>query len=169
MSLHIKTKVVQHDRKLKKMKLCGNFLPWEESAKHLGNKIMNEMNGLKQDIKEKRARYISRNNEILQEFSYAHPRTKFEVNKIFNSHFSGQVLWDLFCRESEMVENTWNVSFRLTFNLPRNTHKFLVQPKTFYNFWGGCRSVETIHSKYSLPFQIPCRKDPKEPDRKNAS
>ena len=95
-----------HDeRRLKKMKLCGNYLPWEDSAKHLGNKIMDEMNGLKQDIKEKRARYISRNNELLQEFSFAHPRTKFQINKIFNSHFSGQVLWDLFCRESEMVEN----------------------------------------------------------------
>ena len=119
---------LQDDRQLKKMKLCSNYLPWEYSAKHLGNKIVNEMNGLKQDIREKWARYISQNNELLQEFSFAHPRTKFKVNKIFNSHFSGQVLWDQFCRESVMVENTWNVSFRLVYNLPRNSHKYLVEP-----------------------------------------
>ena len=95
----------------------------------------------------------------MQEFSYAHPRTKFEVNKIFNSHFSGQVLWDLFCRESEMVENTWNVSFRLTFNLPRNTHKFLVQPvsecehikktfiKRYLNFIGQIKKSSKVALK----------------------
>ena len=110
------------------MRLCGNNLPWEKSAKHLGNKIENVIDGLKQDTKEKRARYISRNNEILQEFGFAHPRTKFQINKIYNSHFSGQVLWDLFSREAEMVENTWNVSFRIMFNLPRNAAKFLVEP-----------------------------------------
>ena len=110
------------------MKLCGNTLPWEKSAKHLGNKIENVMDGLKQDMKEKRARYISRNNEILQEFGFAHPRTKFTINKIWNSHFSGQVLWDLFSREAEMIENTWNVSFRLMFNLTRNCHKFMIEP-----------------------------------------
>ena len=49
---------LQSDRELKKMKLCGNNLPWEKSAKHLGNKIVNITDGLKQDMREKRARYI---------------------------------------------------------------------------------------------------------------
>ena len=79
-------------------------------------------------MKEKRARYISRNIEINQEFHFAHPKTKFKVNMIWNSHFSGHVLWDLFCREAEMVENPWNVSFRKMYCLPRNTRKFLVEP-----------------------------------------
>ena len=119
---------LHRDRQLKKMRLCGNNLPWETTAKHLGNKIENVIDGLKKDMREKRARYISRNNEILQEFGFAHPKTKFNINKIFNSHFSGQVLWDLFSREAEMIENTWNVSFRIMFNLPRNAKKFLVEP-----------------------------------------
>ena len=86
------------------------------------------MDGMRQDMKEKRARYISRNIELNQEFSFAHPKTKFKVNLIWNSHFSGHVLWDLFCREAEMIENTWNVSFRKMYSLPRNTRKFLVEP-----------------------------------------
>ena len=64
----------------------------------------------------------------LNQFSFAHQKTKFKVNMIWNSHFSGHVLWDLFCREAEMVENTWNVSFRKMYCLPRNTRKFLVEP-----------------------------------------
>ena len=47
---------LQKDRVLKrKMKLCGNYLPWENSGKHIGNKIMNDKNIMKQDVKEKRA------------------------------------------------------------------------------------------------------------------
>ena len=86
------------------------------------------MKGKNETIEMINDRYISKNNELIQEFSFAHPRTKFQVNKIFNSHFSGQVLWDLFSREAEMIENTWNVSFRIMFNLPRNTHKYLIEP-----------------------------------------
>lgn len=79
----------------RRMKLCGNFLPWEKSGKHLGNKIVNEKHIMKQDIKEKRAAYINKNNEICQEFYFAHPRTKFEINQIWNSHFSGSVFLGL--------------------------------------------------------------------------
>ena len=90
------------------------FISQSGQIKKLNNEIT--------DMKEKSARYISRNIELIQEFSFAHPKTKFNVNMIFNSHFSGQVLWDLFSREAEMIENTWNVSFRIMYQLPRNCH-----------------------------------------------
>ena len=48
----------------RKMKLCGNLLPWVFSGKHIGNKIITDKNITRQDIKEKRARYIGYNNEI---------------------------------------------------------------------------------------------------------
>ena len=94
----------------------------------LRNTITNKIDGCEEDMKVKNARYIGRNIELNQEFSFAHPKTKFKVNLIWNSHFSGHVLWDLFCREAEMIENTWNVSFRKMYSLPRNTRKFLVEP-----------------------------------------
>ena len=112
------------------MKLCGNDLPWESSGKHIGNKIVTDRNIMKQDVKEKRARYISKNNEICQEFYFAHPKTKFQINQIWNSHFSGSVLWDLFSHEAIQVENTYNNSVRIMASLPRETHKFYVEPIT---------------------------------------
>ena len=67
-----KTKCIAYlktQRNLRKLKLCENDLPWWDSCKHLGNKLMNTMDGMKKDILEKRA-------------------TKCPVNYIYNYHFS---------------------------------------------------------------------------------
>ena len=82
---------------------------------------------MKKDIKVKRANYIQKNNEINQEFYFAHPRTKFHLNMVYNSHFSGSSLWDLFSREVEMMENSWNMSMRVMYDLPLQTHRYFVE------------------------------------------
>ena len=81
---------VKRERTLKKMYLCGNPLPWMAHRKHLGNMIENKIHGMKLDISCKRANYISKNNEIIQEFYYAHPKTKMQLNDIFNGTFYWQ-------------------------------------------------------------------------------
>ena len=64
----------------------------------------------------------------MQEFHFAHPRTRLWVNKIHNSHFYGSVLWPLRSKEVSALEKTWNVSIRRMFDLPRETHTYLVEP-----------------------------------------
>ena len=90
--------------------------------------VENKINGQRKDMSIKRARYIDKNNELLQEFYFAHPETLVKVNSIYNSHFTGCVLWDLFCKESKMVENAWNVSIRKMFDIPRETHRYMIEP-----------------------------------------
>ena len=116
------------DRPLPSMHLCGNPLPWVTAGKHLGITISNKIDGMKTDILTKRAEYINKNNDILQEFSFSHPYTKIQINSIYNSHFTGSCLWDLFRKEAIMVENTWNVSMRLMLDIPRETHRYLIEP-----------------------------------------
>ena len=116
------------DHPLPPMNLCGNPLPWVDSGKHLGITIQTKIAGMKGDVKKKRAEYIAKNNDIIQEFGFSHPRTKILINTIYNSHLSGSCLWDLFSREAEMMENTWNVSMRLMLNLPKETHRRLIEP-----------------------------------------
>ena len=82
---------------------------------------------MKMDIKTKRANYIEKNNDIIQEFSYTHPRTRNEINRIYNNHFTGSPLWDLFSREADMICNTWNKSIRLMFDVPLQTHNYFVE------------------------------------------
>ena len=111
------------------MTLCNNDLPWVHSGKHLGTRINNTPeNMLGQDIREKRAQYIQRNNELMREFSFACPRTKLRINQIFNSHFTGSVLWNLASKEVEMIHNTWSTSIRKMFGLDRRTHRYLIEP-----------------------------------------
>ena len=59
---------------------------------------------------------------------FAHPRTRVETNRIFNSHFTGSPIWDLFSPEAIQLENTWNVSQRMMYDLPVQTHRYLVEP-----------------------------------------
>ena len=85
-------------------------------------------NGMTRDIRIKRAGYIGKNWERLQEFLFSHPKWRLEANKIFNSHFTGSPIWDLFSAEAIMLENSWNVSFRRMYDLPFQTHRNLVEP-----------------------------------------
>ena len=77
---------------------------------------------------EKRAQYISRNNELFQEFWFAHPKTLIKINNLFNTSFYGCVLWDLFGDECLRLEKTWNISIRKMAKLPRETHRFFIEP-----------------------------------------
>ena len=88
---------LQKEHIVKPVVLCGNELPWVSSCKHLGNTIVitekAEAGDIRShDVKHKRACYIDKNNDLIQEFNFAHPRTINEVNKIPNSHFYGSVL-----------------------------------------------------------------------------
>ena len=121
---------LKKERNLSCLTLCGNPLPWVKSGKHLGNTLENAVNGMKLDIKTKRASYIAKNNELIQEFHFAHPKTKCKINNIYNSHFTGSPLWNLFSKESEMFYNTWNKSIRLMFDVPLKTHRY---------FWNICQ------------------------------
>ena len=105
------------------MRLCGNPLQWVDSIKHLGITISNMIDGCQKDIMSKRARYIQRSNELLQEFYFAHSDTKMQVNSIYISQFSESNCWDLTSRASAMFEATFNRYIKLTYNLPYLTHR----------------------------------------------
>lgn len=106
-----------------KLELCGNKLPWVEGAKYLGNRLTDQINGLKEDTYIKRARYIERNCEINQEFHYVHPELKCKLNRIYNSSFPGSNLWDLTSDAAQSIINSWSVSVRHMWDLPRETHR----------------------------------------------
>ena len=119
---------LKKNRELGPLLLCGNPLPWVDSGKHLGNYIETKSRGMKMDISVKRAQFISKNNEILQEFNFSHPKTKISINSIYNSHFTGSCLWDLFSAEAVSIYSTWNTAMKLMLNLPIQTHRKLIEP-----------------------------------------
>ena len=114
-------------RPLTSMYLCGNPLPWVDKLKHLGHMISNKMDGCQLDISHRRAQYIGKNNSITQEFSFSHPSSRIQLNKIYNSHFSGSNIWNLFSPGARQFESTFNKSVRLMCGLPLQTHRYLVE------------------------------------------
>ena len=134
------------ERIIQEMRLNGRSLPWVKSGIHLGNTVENDINGMKQDTRVKRAGYIQKNNELNQEFRFAHPRTKFHLNAVYNSHFSGSSLWNLFGKDVKMMENSWNLSFRIMYDLPLATHRYFVEPIT------GKNHAKTLMIKNFLKF-----------------
>ena len=126
-----KTKCIaflQKDRDLRDLTLCNNALPWVKTGKHLGIRIDNTREIFTRDILEKRARYIQGNNQLMQEFSFADNLTKLFINKVYNGHHYGSVLWDLYSKEADMVYNSWSVSIRRMLRLDRRTHRHFIKP-----------------------------------------
>ena len=119
---------LHQERELKNITLDGKDLPWVRTAKHLGSKIGDKICGLNDDLMEKRATYINKVNEHIQEFYFAHPLTKVRINNIFNLHFYDSALSDLFGIEALRVEKSWNVSHRIMLGIPRNSHRYFSEP-----------------------------------------
>ena len=130
---------LKKERNLKNIKRKGRDLPWVGAAKHLGCRIRPKNHGVALDLMEKRALYINRVNELNQEFHYAHPLTKVKINNIFDTHFYGSQLWDLFSVEVIRLEKTWNISQSIMLGIPINTHRFFIEHLT-----------EIQHIKFSL-------------------
>ena len=108
--------------------LCGNPLPWVDHLKHLGNSVSNSIDGGQLDMKIKTTNFIDKSNQINQKFYFANPATKIELNSIYNSHFYGSEIWDLFSKGNEKIESSWNRTVKIIFDLPYNTHRRLIEP-----------------------------------------
>ena len=122
--------------------LNGTPLPWVTSGKYLGNRMCNIQDGYQQDVREKRAGYIERNCELNQEFSFSHPEVKCNINRIYNSSFSGSCLWDLTGEKTRQMVNSWSVSVRHMWDLPLSTHRYLLEPLS------GVHAETMIFSRY---------------------
>ena len=115
-------------RALPDMYLCGNPLPWVSSLKHLGTMVTNTIDGCQQDMRQKNAKYIDKNCTLDQEFYFAHPSVKLKLNTIYNSHFSGSQVWNLFSKGMATLEGTYNRSVKVMSKLPYQTHRYLIEP-----------------------------------------
>ena len=81
-------------------------------------------------MKQEIASYIDRNCSINQEFHFAHPTTKIRLNSIYNCHFSGSQVWNLFSKGATRFEGTYNRSIKVTAELPLQTHRYVMEPLT---------------------------------------
>ena len=113
---------------LPKMHLGVHELPWVDRILHLGNTITNQVNIIATDINVKMGRYVGKNMELNQEFSFAAHDTKIRINNIYNSSWYGSALWDLFSPASVKIESAYNRSMKVSMKLHYATHRELIEP-----------------------------------------
>ena len=128
-----KTKCIaftKRPKQLQDLNLVGSNLPWVNQFKHLGNTITNQNCFTSQDINIKRAACITKNIELNREFHFSTAETKFKINQIYNSHYTGSPLWNLFDAECLQFESSYNRSVKIMYDLPLATHRHLIEPIT---------------------------------------
>ena len=140
---------------LPSIQLCGNSLPWVDQIKHLGHVINNKGCLTDQDVIVKRAQFINKNMELNQEFSFASGRSKFIISNIYNSHFYGSPIWDIFGNATNSFLKSYNRAVRVTFNLPLTTHRNLIEPIS------QCHHLMTVLASRFLGFLVKIRESDK--------
>ena len=108
--------------------LCGNPLPWVDKIVHLGMTVTNKSEILEVDMNIKKARYVSRNIELNQEFHFSSSGTKIKINKVYNSSWFGSVLYSLYGAKAVKLESCYNRSIKVMMDLPYGTHRGLIEP-----------------------------------------
>ena len=79
------------------------------------------------DIQNKRAAFISRQYSLNQEFAFASHENKLEMCRLYNTAFYGSNCWDFTSDEFERFGRSWNSNLRIMFDLPRDTHCWIVE------------------------------------------
>ena len=116
-------------RNLPKVKLNGDGLPWREKHKHLGNKL-HWTGTMTQDAREKRGKFISNCMEINQEFFFASAEVKVRMARLYNTSFFGSNTWNFSSKIVQQLCRSWNSNIRVAYELPCNTHCWIVEDLT---------------------------------------
>ena len=120
------TKKLRDRQNVAPVLLNGDPLPWVEEVKHLGN-VLECDNTMTRDIATKRGKFIGKLNTLSQEFHYVQPSVFMKILNIYAVSFHGSGLWDLFSSNCERVYKAWNVAVRMAWNVPRTTHRYLIE------------------------------------------
>ena len=116
-----------------KLQLNGKDLPWVTNATHLGHEL--RQNGkMDQDIRIKKARFINDSVEVRDTFSFAHPEQILQAVRTYCGHQYGSMLWEINSDMCGQYCRTWNTYVKLTYDLPRGTHTYIVENLLAKNF-----------------------------------
>ena len=110
-----------------KLKLDGHLLTWVSHVKHLGHTLQ-ENNSMSLDMNQKRGVFIGKVNSLMQEFRFASPQVLLNLVHTYACNIYGSNTWDLFSQDCERLSKSYNVTVRNILNLPRTTHRYLIEP-----------------------------------------
>ena len=107
------------------LQLCGRDLPWVEYATHIGHEL-HQMCNMEYDANIKRAQFIENSVKIQESFGFAQPHEVLQAIQTYAGHWYGSMLWDLFGEKAGQIYRSWGTCVKVTWDVPRSTHTFLV-------------------------------------------
>ena len=113
-------------RAVRAVTLNGDDLPCKDEVNHLGTTLSSSCSTSK-DTTIKRAKFIQRCYEINQEFAFASEEVKLKMLRIHNTAFFGSNSWNYDDEAVLKFGRPWNVNLRIMFDLPRDTHCWIVE------------------------------------------
>ena len=99
---------------------------WDQTWPHLGH-LFHEDQSSDHDLLQKRAKFIGKLHSMRQEFGNKDPIVYIQLVSIYLTSFYGSNLWDLFGEACQKHLKSWNIMIRYTFDIPRETHKYLLE------------------------------------------
>ena len=106
--------------------LCGRPLPWVARAEHLGH-ALSEDGTMRQDAREKRARFIDMSVKIRETFAFAHPAEQLEAVTKYCTAVYGSNLYNFSDHEFEMICSAWRTGVKLAWGVHRGCRSYILQ------------------------------------------
>ena len=122
--------------------LNGDCLPWKSKVNHLGFTLNSDCSSIN-DVMEKRANFISTVYSLNQEFACSTPEIKLKMCRLYNTAFYGSNCWEFSSNQVDRFAKTWNVNIRIMYDVPRETHCWLVEELS-----GGKHFLQMIYSRF---------------------
>jgi len=107
--------------------LEGRALPWVDKWADLGN-LLHKDEDMHHDMLKKRGQFIGKLHAMRQEFGSIDPLVYMTLVKVYLTSFYGSNLWDLYGGSIEHLYCTWNIMIRILYDIPRETHRYLIAP-----------------------------------------
>ena len=123
--------------------LNGVPLPWKSKVNHLGYKLTSDCSSAT-DVLEKRGSFITNTYNLNQEFHFAHPEARLKMCRLYNTAFYGSNCWKFDSEQVKMFSKTWNVNIRIMFDIPRESHCWIVE-----DISEGRHFLQMIYSRFA--------------------
>ena len=116
------------------VRLDGMNLPWVDHVDHLGH-VLHQSLSFHADTKRAIRSFMARASDLRDNLYFAHPSQKMQAINLYCCDGYGAMIWDLTSRMTEQFFNSWNKQARLSWNLDRKTHTYLIEDYLCEDLW----------------------------------
>ena len=113
----------------KPLVLYGDKLPFDSQHKNLGH-MLSDDESMNVDMDLKINSFIGKFHSLRQQLGPQDPIVMLTLVNTYLTSLYGSNIWDLSSAASERIDTTWNKIVRQIFQLPMDTHRYIVENLT---------------------------------------